>query len=172
MVPERSILGAPWLPAGPQIAPKISQVDAFWHNFLKGPPLHFSDLLLERPQTPPGASLGRPRAPPSSICHAFWTRFTMKFEGILDVFRTYFCNKSHIYQLIKMINLSYLSIEYSYQLIKKGDVGEPHLPGDTINRSWEPHGSILCDFGVSFCRPKCLNRCSQFFVLDFGSILE
>ena len=32
---KRSILGAPWRPAGAQMAPKIAQVAPQWHPFLK-----------------------------------------------------------------------------------------------------------------------------------------
>ena len=36
LVPKSLILGAPWRPVGPKMAPKIAQMALKWPNFLKG----------------------------------------------------------------------------------------------------------------------------------------
>ena len=86
------------------------------------------------------------------LSHAWYVRlltFLWSKQKFVAIFTT-----CHIYQLIKFINWSYSSTDHTYQLIKKGYVGEPPRTRgsggvfanecrQSINRPWAPARRFL-----------------------------
>ena len=97
-VPKSSILGVPWRPAGPKMAPKICQVAPKWHPFLKDA----LAVLRVVPLWLPFGSLLAPFGALGIIFHdfgrisaPFFYDFGPIFYDFCNVFRNDFCSSQN-----------------------------------------------------------------------------